>query len=203
MKFLSKFLSVAVLSLAAISAHATVITSLPTGVALTMIPTNVFGSGSAAIAPDVTFSSTSSSSVYGYNGGYGFGSNGSWNGTKMLGLNTGNGHFDLMFSSGISGFLGELNWTVGYSSSNASIQIFDFANNLLESLVLENGSNVVAPGYYGFSRATADIAMIRFNNEYIGVRNISTLSNNVPEPASIALFGLGLLGFAAARRRKQ
>ena len=34
------------------------------------------------------------------------------------------------------------------------------------------------------------------------VTNIDT-SQNVPEPATIALFGLGLLGFAAARRRKQ
>lgn len=33
--------------------------------------------------------------------------------------------------------------------------------------------------------------------------DIATGNNSVPEPATLALFGLGLLGFAAARRRMQ
>lgn len=79
--------------------------------------------------------------------------------------------------------------------------------NLLESITLENGSNLVNPGYWGFNRATDDISFIRFSNEYIGIRNISvadTVTSAVPEPETYAMLlaGLGLMA-GAARRRKQ
>jgi hypothetical protein len=41
------------------------------------------------------------------------------------------------------------------------------------------------------------------NNDLAQVRLVVDFSNDVPEPASIALLGLGLLGLAAMRRRQQ
>ncbi|MES2153273.1 MAG: PEP-CTERM sorting domain-containing protein [Pseudomonadota bacterium] len=203
MKIYTKILGVFVLSAAALSAQASVVTSLPGGTALVIPATHQTGFfGPATLAPGVTFSS-SQPSAYGYTGTYGFNLNGTWSGTPMIGLDRGTGTFVLSFASGISGFLGELNWTTG-NSANASIGIYDAANNLLESLTLESGGiNQVAPGFYGFSRATNDIASIHFNEEYIGVRNILIVEggSDVPEPASLALMALGLAGCAVARKK--
>ncbi len=122
----------------------------------------------------------------------------------MIGLDYPSGYFELAFSTAISGFLGDLNWTTDASGSNASISIYDAGNNLLESLTLENGSNLVGIGYHGFLRASNDISFVRFSEEYIGVRDITTLAGtSVPEPGSLALLGLGLAGLAAIRRKRQ
>jgi hypothetical protein len=203
MKVATKLLFVLALSVSAAASQADVVTSLATGTAL-IIPSdnNLDFTGPAIVASGVSYTSTQPS-AYGYTDDYSFGINGEWTGTSMIGLNDGTGYFTLSFASGISGFLGELNWTTD-AGGDASIQIFDSSGYLLESLALESdGIDLVAPGYYGFSRATADIASVRFNEEYIGVRNILTsqASGDVPEPASYALVALGLAGFALARRK--
>ncbi len=189
--------------MASTPAAAVVVTSLPGGTELPIPPLNQFTAGPVNFGPGVTYSSSNSRSVFGWQSDYGFISNGFWSGQSMIGLNSPGGTFVLDFAAPISGFLGELNWTVG-QGGNASIQIFNSANVLLEELILENGANVVAPGFYGFSRESADIASVRFNNEFIGVRNISVLSTGaVPEPSTWALMLLGFFGLGAAMRRQQ
>lgn len=190
-----------------VSAHAAVITSLPGGTALP-IPagSGTHTSATETIAPGVT-ADPLTNFTFGYSGGYGFSSNGSWSGTPMIGLDTNAGSYDINFASPISAFLGELNWTTGASALNATLEIFG-VSGLLESLTLENaGGNAVAPGFYGFSRSTAEITKVRFSNEYIGVRNISisSASSAVPEPGTWAmmLVGFGAVGFAMRRKQRQ
>jgi hypothetical protein len=65
-------------------------TSLPSGTVIAMPSVNYFGQGPQTVVPGITWSSTSSSSTFGFTGSYGFGENGPWDGTlgPMPGLNS-------------------------------------------------------------------------------------------------------------------
>jgi hypothetical protein len=75
----------------------------------------------------------------------------------------------------------------------------------LEAWVFSSdGSNLLTPeGFYGFSRASNDIVAIRFENDFIGARDMSysrIAQGNVPVPGVLALLGIGLLGLGGLRR---
>lgn len=206
MKNTLKNIALASVATIAFNANASVVTSLSGATAVIIPNTNQLGFSGPATFSGIAFSS-SQPSAFGYTGGYGFSGNGEdWSGISMIGLDSAAGYFDLSFTNAISGFLAETNWTVSESSMNATAQAFDSAMNLLESVTFENGSNLLAPGYWGFNRSTDDISVIRFSNEYIGIRNISVVdfTSPVPEPETYGMLmaGLGLIG-AFVRRRKQ
>jgi hypothetical protein len=198
---------VAALIALALPASATVISTLPGGTALPIPGTNQLNfSGPATIAPGVTFTSTQPS-AYGYTGSYGFNGNGTWSGAPMIGLDRGSGYFEIAFATPLSAFLADTNWTNLDYAGDATIEIFDAANVLLETLVLENaGTNLVAPGFWGFSRSAGDISRVRFSNEYVGIREITTSAGvaAVPEPATWAMMlaGFGIVGGAMRRRQR-
>jgi len=206
------------LSLAAIAvslaapASAAFVTSLSTPTAIVMPSVNYFGSGPQAFGP-MTWTSDYGRSVFGYTGGYGFGSNGFWSGTPMAGLDTGsnNGNYASMtftFAAPTKGVLAQMNWSLGTSNNNSVLaRIYDSSDTLLEIVFLANNGNVnsyMPDGYYGFERANADIKKLVLSNAYVGARNFSYISSGaVPEPASWALMigGFGLAGAAMRRRR--
>lgn len=183
-------------------ASAATITSLPNGTSVDIPAVEKLNdAGPETFGPGIVFTSTVGS-AFGYTGGYGFINNGFWSDTLMIGLDCSTGSFTLTFNSAISGFLVDVNWSSSFAE-NATMQAFDASGTMIDELVLESGSNLVSPGFHGFSQTGNNISSIRFSNEYIGIRNIS-IAAAVPEPATWAmmLLGFGMIAGVARYRRR-
>jgi PEP-CTERM motif len=203
-------------------AQASVITTLPGGTAIPIPGLDLITNSSSAIGGGITFTSdVPGGSLLGGTGATVFGNGSFGPGNPYLSLGVAaNGYnyatMALTFATPTSAILGEFRWTDGgpgignLAYNSASIHIYDINGNLLEYFQFNNNANFSgrAPGYYGFSRATADIASIRFSNAFMGVRNLSYIGpeignpGGVPEPASWALMiaGFGMIGGAMRRR---
>lgn len=102
-------------------------------------------------------------------------------------------------SSNIASYLNLYNLgavEAGTYSANLSDVQTAFANATWSAPTLNTTQTVIAAAGFGsgYSFATGTAHLYRFDAFSVGV--------NVPEPAGVALFGLGLLGLVAARRRK-
>ena len=114
----------------------------------------------------------------------------------------GEGAIALLFTSDQSEFGFQL---VGGELGSATLDFFRRDGSLIEQIVL----NALADDLYGFSRVGGvnDIAGISiWNNDPggIGLDNLrfDVPSGQVPEPGTLALLGLGLVGMGYARRKK-
>jgi hypothetical protein len=152
----------------------------------------------------------SNNGYYGYDNGWGLNQNGSWNNINLIGLNSSTGSFTVTFDSLVSDVLAFVNYAGGVNSPQASIGIYSINDVLLESFDLNGllGSSTVNGGWnYGFERNTAEIKSIKFTNAFIVASNLRSFvdqpSTDVPEPSTLAIFALGIMGLASRRFKNQ
>jgi hypothetical protein len=85
--------------------------------------------------------------------------------------------------------------------SNGSTWLFEA---LLNGIVVESFSeivNTITPNFYGFNGILFDEIRVS-DSDFMLIDNLQ-FSQAVPEPGTLALLGIGLLGMGAARRRKK
>lgn len=105
------------------------------------------------------------------------------------------------FGSAVNAFA--FNW--GAADNLWLLSAFDASNNLLDSLVLTATSSSNSGEYFGLAAAGISYATLINQSgdagDWVFIDNFTSSANQVPEPATVSLLGLGLLGLGAMRRR--
>jgi hypothetical protein len=174
------------------------------GVTVTMPVENIFSGGPFVFGPgnNITWSSNDSASVFGWNGQYGFGTNGFWDPDGpgplvMAALNNSgaNQTMTFAFADPVSGFGGFMNYSP--ADGTPVFSAYDSSDTLIETYEpsFSTGDGTDMGQFVGFQESSADISSVTLSDAYIGIADIveSPTSSSVPDTASTAL----LLGFAS------
>jgi hypothetical protein len=116
--------------------------------------------------------------------------------------------FEFKFASGVTrfGFRGAEANGSGNAPANDGImhvQFFDMNDILIDTMQADDSGLFSWEDFYGFESKSGAIGRVVFADVGYMVLDDVTFEGPaaVPEPGSIALFGLGLAGFAVARRK--
>jgi len=110
---------------------------------------------------------------------------------------------DFDFNIGLDSLTLSMNWAgnPGFGGTGATINSYDMSGNLLESFGYLSSANAT----YTFD-STSDIYSIQTNsglttrdNWWYGINSIEYTAAQVPEPTTLAIFALGIMGLASRR----
>ncbi|SNY43762.1 PEP-CTERM protein-sorting domain-containing protein [Arsukibacterium tuosuense] len=151
-------------------------------------------------------------------GSYGLNSNGSFGGDAVyIGVDSGTGYADLIFDTEISFFGAYMNYAPGVGD-NAFISALDDLGNILETWDLTMSAPISTPGgfnefeFRGIDLGGETFKTFRFGGNYLllaatadgtPVAPVDPIVNDIPEPATLAIFGLGILSLSLRRFKKQ
>lgn len=177
-----------------------------------------FTFGPSAIPGGITFTrSTDTASNSGQGGvlgqgGYGLAANGSFGGDAVYaGLDGAQGFIRFTLNAPVASFGLYVNYAPGFGDAPV-IAALDQANNVIESYDLAALAPVSTPGgfnefqFRGISLASKSIYTLQLSGSYIiaaGAANGQTPPVPEPETYALVLGGLGVVAFAARRRKAQ
>lgn len=125
-------------------------------------------------------------------------------GTQGLALGSSGDAATITFSSAVTAFGGYFGANYGTGSGSSGNIIFNFSDGSSDSFIYNdpnaNGTNYSPLTWDGWDFSTG-ITSVTISSDYLAMDGLQASVSTVPEPTTISLVALGLLGAMAIRRR--